>query len=416
MDFKKGWLLGKPTQYSLQGNRSSEEVTSLNNYCSYQNKKSKDQFIFEDMLVCGRGFRFIDTAKEKDSESPFKIINVDSNCCEVVYSSSSEHEQLLSFIETSKKFIFTNKNNKEEERYYKEYTVYTRNMVLVVTNKNNEFNVVKATPNILNEHRITEYYLNRKRISLIEIGKDLFNDINYLESMDKDDMEQFVNALLVFTNAQIEDANDVKEFKEIGAICINSTDQKPAKVESLDQRLNANSTNTYYSRLVNALHQILGIPKAGDNGEVSYGDTGQARLTGQGYTSAGIRANNDETMFEMCDLNSLKAILKICRETESKVKSLKRIDVKLNFQRDMSDGLLVKSQALQTLYASKVPREIANAIIGLFPDPNIVTNLQENIYGKEGIEVTPKVTTKPNDIKEQNNKIQDINQKAIQGV
>lgn len=417
IDFKEGWLLGKSIQYSLQGNRSSNEITALNNYCSNQNKKIKDRLLYEDMLVCGRGFRFIESNEDKE-EAPFKIINIDPDCCEVVYSSGVEHEQLLSYIKMTKKYIFTNKSNKNFERYYDEYTVYTRRKVFVVSNKGGNLKVIDSKDNIINEHRITEYYLNRKRISLIELGKDLFNDVNYLESMDKDDMEQFVNALLIFTNAEI-DGEDVKEFKDIGAICISSTAEKPSKVEALDQRLNANSTSTYYSRLINALHQILGVPKAGDNGEVSYGDTGQARLTGQGYTSAGIRAYNDETIFESCDLNSLKTILKFCKEKESKIKKLKTIDIKINFQRDMSDGLLTKTQALQTLYESKVPREIANAIVGLFPDPNIVTNLQTEIYGKEGQVLEGQEQTKNKSIidkvKEQNNKLQDINQKAIQG-
>ena len=85
-------------------------------------------------------------------------------------------------------------------------------------------------PLILGEHIITEYYTNRDRISLIEIGKDLFNDINYLESLDKDDMEQFVNAIMVFTNAEV-DEKDLSEIKELGAVSISSTEGREAKVE-----------------------------------------------------------------------------------------------------------------------------------------------------------------------------------------
>lgn len=419
VDFKKGWLLGKPIQYSLQGSRSSNEITALNNYCSYANKKTKDQFIYEDLLISGRGFRFIDTSKDKENPSPFNLINVFPGDCEVVYSSEIGHEQLLSYVESSKKFIYTDNSGKEQKRSYKEYTVYTRYYTLFIDNKIGEYREFKKPiPNILAEHRIVEYYLNRQRISLIEIGKDLFDNINYIESLDMDDMEQFVNAIMVFVNAEFKKEN-IEEIKKLGAVSIISPNERPADIKLLEQRLNADSTNTFYSRIIGALHQILGIPKAGDNGSVTYGDTGQARLTGQGYTSAGIRACNDESTFEMCDFNCLKTILKICREKESKIKGLEVIDVKANFQRDMSDNLLTKVQALETLYASKVPREIANVIVGLFPDPNTVTTLQKKIFGKEGQEET--IDSENNSqtiqkIQEQNNKIQDIQEKDKQGV
>lgn len=412
VDFKKSWLLGKPIQYSLQGSESSNEITALNNYCSYKQKEAKDQMLFEDVLVSGRAFRYV-TPIEND-ESPFDLINVDPEDCEVVYSSALGHEQLLSYIEVSKHYIYTDEEGKEEERFYEDYTVYTRNRILTVSNKSGVFVVIKDKPNIINEHRISEYYLNKGRISLIEIGKDLFNDINYLESLDKDDMEQFVNAIMVFQNAEVTE-QDIEDIRRLGAVMIESIDGKEVKVTLLEQRLNANTTATYYSRLLNALHQILGVPKSGDNGDVSYGDTGQARLTGQGYTSAGIRADSDETMFEMCDFNSLKTILKICREKSEDIKGLKAIQVKANFQRNMSDNLLVKAQAIQTLYSAKVPREIVNTIVGLFPDPNVVTRLQEKIFGSES-ELQQENKQDFKNIQEQNNKLQDINEKSKQGV
>ena len=321
IDFKKGWLLGKPIQYVQLAEEAEVGLTKLNKFCRTNNKGTKDSLLFEDILIGGRGFRFINPKKTNDgSECPFNIINVDNCLCEVVYSSQIGNEQLLSYIETSMKYIDTNDKNKE--KYYSIYNVYLRNKMYVVNTKNNwviEEDKTKAL--IMNEHYITEYYLNKNRISLIELGKDLFNDINYLESLDKDDMEQFVNAIMVFTNAEV-NTDDIEAIRKLGAVSISSTEGREAKVALLEQRLNANTTNTYYSRLLNALHQILGVPKAGDTGEVSYGDTGQARLTGQGFTSAGIRATNDETMFSMCDMNAMIIILKICKEKSKEFASL----------------------------------------------------------------------------------------------
>lgn len=398
IDFKKCWQLGKPIQYVQVDNSSSEEVSWLNKYCGYENKQVKDLMIFEDMLVSGRGFRY--TAPDEigdEDEAPFEIVNVDNDSCEVVYSSQLGHEQLLSFIETSKEYLDTNDENGKKN--FTEYTVYLRNKLYVVNDKGGNLNIVSSKNLYMNDHYIKEYYLNRDRISFIEIGKDLFNDINYLESLDKDDMEQFVNAIMVFINCEY-DMKKLEELKQLGAVGVKSTSNMPADIKLLEQRLNANTTQTYYSRLLNALHQILGIPKANDSGDVSYGDTGQARLTGQGYTSSGIRADGTEVMFKMCDLNCIKTILKICKSKDSEIKNLKVIDIDAKFQRDMSDNLLVKTQALTNLQSAKIPRKYANAIIGLFSDPNAVTQEQEIIFGKEGQEQQVQQNPIPNDDKD----------------
>lgn len=412
IDFKKGWLLGKPIQYVQLSSESEEELGTLNKYCRSRNKDAKDSLLFEDILVSGRGFRFVHPVKEEETETPFDVINVDSSLCEVVYSSQIGNEQLLSYIETSMKYIDTEDENKE--KYYSIYTVYLRNQMYVVNCKRGMI-IEKAQPLIVNRHYVTEYYLNTGRISLIELGKDLFNDINYLESLDKDDMEQFVNAIMVFTNAEI-DEDGIDQIRDLGAVSISSTDGREASIDLLEQRLNANTTNMYYSRLLNALHQILGIPKAGDSGEVSYGDTGQARMTGQGFTSAGIRATNDEKMFAMCDMNSMKTILKICKDKTKKINKLSLGDFEPRFNRDRNDNLLVKTQALMNLYSCDIPRGIANAQIGLFNDPQEVTNEQNKLFGAQTSKRNAeKDTTDPVDkANQQNNEIKNLEQKDLQ--
>lgn len=414
IDFKKGWLLGKPIQYVQLSESAEKGLSLLNKFCRTGKKGTKDSLLFEDILISGRAFRFVAPNKKygEDDKNPFNIINVDSGLCEVVYSSQIGNEQLLSYIETSMKYIDT--NDEDKEKYYSIYNVYLRNKMYVVDTKNGwTFREEQTKSLIINKHYITEYYLNKNRISLIEIGKDLFNDINYLESLDKDDMEQFVNAIMVFTNAEV-DEEGIEAIRQLGAVSISSTDGREAKVDLLEQRLNANTTNTYYSRLLNALHQILGVPKAGDTGEVSYGDTGQARLTGQGFTSAGIRATNDENMFSMCDMNSMETILKICKEREKEFDSLDLGDFEPRFNRDKNDNLLVKTQALLNLLDADVPRGIANAQIGLFNDPDAVTGEQNRLFGQQE---SKRQMSNPNSVdkaNQQNNKITNTEQKNIQ--
>ena len=245
-----------------------------------------------------------------------------------------------------------------------------------------------------------------------------YDDINYLESLDKDDMEQFVNAIMVFTNAEV-DEEEFEAIKELGAVSIKSTENRKASVELLQARLNAQDTQVYYTRLLTSLHQLLGIPMAGDAGSVTSGDTGKAKLTGQGFTSAGIRAESDETMITMCDYQTLKKILKICKETaNSGISTLKASDIDIKLQRDMSDNLLVKTQGLLNLLSADIPREYALPIVNLFSDSNAVVKMMQDKFGdqksqqngnndKDTTNINNKTDNQNNDL---NNLIENANQ------
>lgn len=389
VDFKKCYLLGKPIQYVQLNDSGEKEIALLNKYVRFEGKKAKDMNTYEDVLVCGRGFVFKGFQKAtEDDEAPFEILNCPAEDTEVIYSSKLGNKQVGAYIVTSMKYIQTEYDPETKENVarvvpYNEYTFYLRNRVVVVNDKSGALQVVDSKPIILKEHSITEYYTNRQRIGLIEIGKDLFNALNNLESLDADDMEQFVNAILVFTNVEVSES-DINDIRNLGAVSIASTDNKKASIELLSQRLNATDTQTYYTRLVTSLHQILGIPMASDTGTVSYGDTGKAHLTGQGYTTAGIRAEGDETMFGMCDMEMLKGVLKACKLSKSsEIKNLKISDIEPKFNRDMTDNILTKTQALLNLYSADIPRKFANSIIGLFGDSNAVTSEQERLFGEQ---------------------------------
>lgn len=413
-DWKKAFLLGKPIQYAPLDNIGNEEISLLNSYNTYEDKDQLDQEIYEDIFTVGRGYRYVNSSPiTDDDEAPFELLNLDVKNTEVVYSSAINHEQLLSFVETSKKYIVKEVNSKTGERenvekYYEEYTVYTRNMKYVIDNKLGSLRVIARTPIIHKIHIITEYYFNRKRMSFLEICKDIFDDINYVENLDKDDIEAFVNSIMVFTNAEVNEEG-MDAIKKYGAVSIKSTDQKKASVELLQSRLKSLDTQIYYLRKLSALHSILSVPEATQNGTISNAETGKAVLTGQGFTSATVRVENEEKAFKKCDRNALKVILKICRASSaSKIKELKVKNIDIKFSRDLSENLLVKTQALNNLMTANIPPEIANAVINLFSDPVAVTKLQEE-YLKQKQELVNQIQekTNENDIKKKNNENQD---------
>ena len=78
IDFKKCFLLGKPIQYTQLDEASTDEISTLNKYCKYESKKAKDMDIYDDVLTCGRGFRYTNfDNKEEEDEAPFELLNLD---------------------------------------------------------------------------------------------------------------------------------------------------------------------------------------------------------------------------------------------------------------------------------------------------------------------------------------------------
>ena len=428
-DWKKAFLLGKPIQYAPSDDVAKDEIAKLNNYVIYEDKDQKDQDIYEDIFTVGRGFRFVNYSKVdgEEDEAPFDLLNLSVLNTEVVYSSSIDHEQLLAFVETSKKYIEQNVDPKTGKpayipRDYTEYTVYLRNKMYVINDKGGNLQIVpqkldgkevQRVPIIHNIHLVTEYYFNRKRMGFLEICKDIFDDLNYIENLDKDDIEGFVNSIMVFTNAEV-DEKGMQGIKKFGAVSIKSTDQKKASVELLQSRLKSLDTQIYYLRKLSALHSILSVPEATQSGQFTNAETGKALLTGQGFTSASIRVENEEKAFKKCDRNALKVILKICRNaSDSEIKNLKVSNIDIKFSRDLSDNLLTKTQALINLQTANIPPQIANAVVGLFSDPVAVTKLQEAYVAQKAL-LQQAITTQSNSINEQNNKIQDVQQNEKQ--
>ena len=199
------------------------------------------------------------------------------------------------------------------------------------------------------------------------------------------------------------------KIKEFGAVSIKSTDQKKASVELLQSRLKSLDTQIYYLRKLSALHAILSVPEATSNGQISNAETGKAVLTGQGFTSASVRVGNEEKAFKKCDRNALKVILKICRNaSDSEIKDLKVSDIDIKFSRDLSDNLLVKTQALNNLMTANIPPQIANAVIGLFSDPVAVTEMQKQyMEEKQSIQAELDARKDMNSVDKQDNEIQD---------
>lgn len=371
-EFKKSYVFGEPIQYVQRGDIANPEVAILNSYMLAEDKYPKDTELAESLYIAGIGHRLI--LPDINEDSPFSIENLDSKETFIVYSSYLPHKKL--FACTYTKGV---KDSTIRGSIYTKNAYYTLNKEITSTS----FNVEFVQNHILGAIPIFEYYLNKSRLGIIEVVMDILNQLNRVTSDEIDGLEQFVQSILVFVNQDI-DKQDFEDLLDLGAVKIATNDpSRPADLKLLSNSLDHNNTKILHDRLFNAALNIVGIPKNSDKS--SGGDTGQARMLGEGWTMADERAKQDEMEFKRCAKPELDMILRICKLAPySEIKKLTLKDIDQKFTRNKSDNFLVKSQGLMNQIQSGVAPDVAMTTSGLYSDTNEAFNKSMEFYG--GIE------------------------------
>lgn len=381
VEFLKGYMVGRPIKYSqVVTGKATDDVSILNTYMLDQNKATKDTTLLENMAKGGHAYymclpkgeeNYVDKkilgVKVKrtllyniDKQAPFDIYLQDPRNTFVVYSSYAGNKKLCGGCITM-----------VDENQYR-LTIFAPNKKFIAEfSSPSPYNIrnLQEEPFALPLVPIIEYKLNNSRIGIIEIVKSMLDTLNKISSNQMDDIEQFVNSVMVFTNQDI-NAEEFTELLELGAVKIKSINpQNPADVKLLSQSLNHTDINSYYERVYNKMMGIVAIPKQGDRA-TSGGDTGQARLLGEGWTLADQRAMTYQNMITESERELLTVILYICRTTpECKINELYPSDIEVKFSRSKSDNMLVKSQVILNLQTAGIPEEIIAQVCELFDAP-----------------------------------------------
>ena len=402
VEFKKAYVYGEPVQYVQKGEKNSEsvnpEISVINKFMESEDKSSKDKDLAEWQYICGTAYRWADAdGQDDEDDAPFEISTPDPRRTFVVYSSGIKGEQLFSghYSWFSKNLI--SEDGQSYTSKYRIITIYTedkmykfkesfgvcelmqQNLPQIGIDDEKE-KQVEAYPLLIKGHRIVEYPLNTARLGLIELVMSGLNALNRIKSDDLDGIDQFIQSLLVFVNQQI-DVEDFKKLIEAGAIEVATQEPgKPADVKLLTSQLLHSETKIVTDDIYNNVLTICGIPRLND--KPSGGDTGQARLLGEGWTMADERAKQDELSFKKSERQFLKLILNICKH-ENQIKNLKISDIDIKFTRNKSDNLLVKTQGLMNMKQAQVTPEVAFTICGLFSDPNDVYAKSNKFFGED---------------------------------
>ena len=374
--FKTSYIVGRPIQYSNKGGEDNDDMKYFNRYMDDSKKAMNDINVYGDVYEYGIAHRMLipaDRDVDIEYESPLKDIYLDSRVTFCCYSSSCEHELLYSCVIGKKKDIKTGRTSTIYTIYY---TDKSDNCYSYIANS--KYEKIEEKREVFKGNPIIEYTENKYRMGVVEILICLQDILNHLDSSQLDDIDQFVEAFLVFMNIDVDLDTDegqkawedhLKIFRKTRAIVLSSiNEQMPADFKQMTNSLEHTSINAFHSRIKSAMYDIAKAPQA--SGSVtSGGDTTGARMLGNGWESALSDAELATTYLKGSEYEWLKIFIRECREsTNGKIDKIYPSEIEIKYNINLSDNALVKTQAISNLYNANMPKDLILTAVPILSD------------------------------------------------
>lgn len=344
-----GYTFGKDIEYVQKKAEFVKEVEELNTILQYEDVSLVDITAATFSSICGVGYECTLPSDDYTDETPeigIKISSLDPRTTFVVQSYDVGNPVLLActYYKTDTKTVYT--------VYDKEYkTVYS------------------STGDIKKDYQISrkKHNLGGIPISIIENNLFLMGDyetaltvldaINKVGSDSVNDIENFVQSLLVFVNATLGESDEERErakkdIKENRIIEIKSPKGLNADAKYITQQLNPESSKSIREYLEESLWKIIGIPdrKTRSGGG---GDTGDAVKLRDGWADIEVVARNKEKYFKKAKKLQLSIAINLLKTIGKLNKDLTVKDIDIKFSRNKSDNLLTKTQSYSTLMGTQ---------------------------------------------------------------
>ena len=372
-----GYFLGEPIQFTAKKEPDSDSVQKLNDYMDSEDKSCEDMNVGDDAAITGRGFRLtaVDERGAED-EAPFEIPTLESESTEVIYSTKAGHKPLLAFTHAP---ILDDNGNVSGTVY----TVYDSVFQYIYSVKGGLGSQIKGTDlveppkaHFLGDVPIVEYANNEFRLGDFETVISILDAIDKLNSDRVNDVEQIVNAILVFQGLHLktkeenkDGVSDARKLKETMTLEFpdDGTGNGNKKVYYVSSNLDQSQAETLQQTLMDYVYAITGIPDRKQKGGGT-GDTGDAVYLRDGYQALEVVARVKERNFRKAERRTLRMVCQILKRFDNI--NLRPMDIDIKFIRNRTDNLLNKSNAFATLMGTKqVAPQDGIALIGITNDP-----------------------------------------------
>ena len=337
--FKTGRFLYKNIQYVNRSDATTDEVNALNSLMYSDGKCGKDRELVDWIHICGHGYRMTLDAPAADG-TPFHTYTVEPMRAFVVRRDTYDKKTILG--------VYCSKYVDKDGSEHSVYTAYSDREVFTIENDE----IKSIEPHILGSVPIVEYPANYARLGCFEMVIELLDAINLATSNRQDGLEQFIQALMVFKNIDLE-GDDILKLKEQGAICIPSE----ADVDYLVHELNQSQTQTLVDDLYQAVLTICGMPNR-QSGSTSTSDNKGAVVLRDGWSAAATAVKETKQYFEAAEREMLTIVLRlfnVYRDADAVIDNrtpLSLSDIEVHFDEGEYENMLEKAQVLQMLLAS----------------------------------------------------------------
>lgn len=374
-----GYFLGTPIQYIQSGAAKKEQIDTLNNYVNYEDKASTDKEIGEFQSIAGTAYRIIYTDGALGDEVPFEQRSLDPSTTYVVYANDVTDKPVCAVN------YYRLLNNRGTEIGYKMY-IYTDHGVYTVTTHGGR-SVNKTSEMVFKGYDVggvpvIEYPNNQWRIGDWELVIGLMDAICKLDSGRLDDIDQIVQSLLVFINAEIDPVR-YAEMRELGVVSLTNKTlggtATGSDVKTIVNNLDQTGISLLSTEFESMLYALIGIPDR-NNRAGGGGDTGTAVELRDGWADLETVARNKELAFKKSEKQSLRIMLRILNNKMAF--DLTLLDVDIKFSRNKNNNLQVKTQSYQTLLMTKTlaPADCLT-IVDLVSDVNEFLSRGEAFWG-----------------------------------
>ena len=389
--FKNGYFLTKPAFYVARKDAkdANERIKVLNEMLYLSGKQIADNEVTDWFHTVGIGTLFVEPYD--DPECPVRAYAIDPRSAFTVYSRRPGNEPIMGV-----NMVISGESNAAAELIF---DVYTRERYfkvkggttgLVITGDpiiGTAYEVIEEAPNVLGEIPIIEYQYENNRMGAFEVVTPLLDSINAIESNRLDGIEQFIQSLMIFYNCQLGDDPDGNQItpqyiREAGAIFLKSVGQDKADLKILAEQLDQTQTQVFIDYLYQQVLSICGMPSTTKGGS-STSDTGAAVLYRDGWYQADTYAKNTVDLFKSANKYFDRIFAKILRIKG--IVDIKLSEFELQFARNETANMLVKTQVAMNLKNLGFSPELAFAKSGVSSDPvaevAICKEYIDNIWG-----------------------------------
>lgn len=352
VSFKVGYLMGEPVQYvsrDADDSADAEALNKLNRYMYANNKAALDKELADWFSICGVAYRMVLPSNDSEiDDAPFTLYTLNPMRTFVVFWSGLGNEPVMGV------YVVSRQNGSEL------YCVYTKDRYFEIENGS----IVSETPHSLGAVPIVEYEANMARQGAFEIVLPMLDAINTIASNRADGLEQFVQALLVLKNVDV-DGDQYKELLRQGGLLVPSD----GDAKYLTQELNQTQTQTLVDYMYQTVLTICGMPST-SGGNTSDSSNNGAVILKNGWQSAEARAKDTELLFKKSERRFLKIAMNIANIVADDDFSASSIEIR--FTRRNYENLQEKAQVLlQMLSSDKIHPRLAFAHCGMFADPEV---------------------------------------------